>query len=265
VEDEILYDAFGNVVMRDLSTVGDYTVPTPTPFLWGGSHQYQADYESGLMLLGNRYYDPAIGRFISQDPAQDESNWYSYCGNNPLVAVDPSGLTEKKDQTALIVIADTKVGKMQGANDRAVQNLAKTAAGYYDAEGYGSVKIRTNPTEKQVDLALADKSVNALTWIGHEAFPGAVSVNPGKGGKGSDGMRGADFERALSGRKLDEARFFACHSNHNYELRDGIVGPGGHWTGADGFYQPVTGINSSIRGLKTLYEYERERAIMNGW
>jgi uncharacterized protein RhaS with RHS repeats len=44
------------------------------------------------MLLGNRYYDPAIGRFLSQDPAQDESNWYSYCGNNPLVAVDPSGL-----------------------------------------------------------------------------------------------------------------------------------------------------------------------------
>ncbi|HEY3415172.1 MAG TPA: RHS repeat-associated core domain-containing protein [Armatimonadota bacterium] len=39
-------------------------------------------------MLGNRYYDPAIGRFISQDPAQDESNWYAYCGNNPLVAVD---------------------------------------------------------------------------------------------------------------------------------------------------------------------------------
>jgi len=56
-------------VARDLSNVGDVSSATPTPFLWAGAHQYQADYESGLYLLGNRYYDPSIGRFISQDPA----------------------------------------------------------------------------------------------------------------------------------------------------------------------------------------------------
>jgi RHS repeat-associated protein len=42
----------------------------PSPFSRAGAHQYQADYESGLYLLGNRYYDPSIGWFISQDPAQ---------------------------------------------------------------------------------------------------------------------------------------------------------------------------------------------------
>ncbi|HEY3412466.1 MAG TPA: hypothetical protein VGM51_05315 [Armatimonadota bacterium] len=30
----------------------------------------KADYESGLILMGNRHYDPAIGRFICQDAAR---------------------------------------------------------------------------------------------------------------------------------------------------------------------------------------------------
>ncbi len=44
------------------------------------------------MLLGHRYYDASVGRFLSSDPAQAGSNWYAYCDNNPLVGVDPTGL-----------------------------------------------------------------------------------------------------------------------------------------------------------------------------
>ncbi|MCK4261241.1 MAG: hypothetical protein KAX49_19870, partial [Halanaerobiales bacterium] len=32
------------------------------------------------------------GRFISEDPVKDGANWYSYCANNPLKYVDPTGL-----------------------------------------------------------------------------------------------------------------------------------------------------------------------------
>ena len=49
--------------------------------------------DSGLKLLGHRYYDSRTGRFISQDPAGDGDNWYAYCGNDPMNGVDPSGLT----------------------------------------------------------------------------------------------------------------------------------------------------------------------------
>ena len=58
----------------------------------GGGEQYQSDAQSGLMLLGNRYYDSSVGRFISRDPAKSGSNWFAYCGNNPLNRSDPSGL-----------------------------------------------------------------------------------------------------------------------------------------------------------------------------
>jgi RHS repeat-associated protein len=51
----------------------------------------------GLVHLGARDYDPETGRFLSGDPVLDTSNpqamtGYSYAGNTPLTASDPSGL-----------------------------------------------------------------------------------------------------------------------------------------------------------------------------
>lgn len=62
------------------------------PFGYGGAFGYQSEPDSGLQLLGHRYYDPSSGRFLSRDKARDGRNWYGYCGNAPLVQVDPSGL-----------------------------------------------------------------------------------------------------------------------------------------------------------------------------
>jgi hypothetical protein len=38
-----------------------------------------------------RYYEPGTGRFVSEDRARDGTNWFSYCGNVPIVFVDESG------------------------------------------------------------------------------------------------------------------------------------------------------------------------------
>ena len=47
---------------------------------------------TGLYYFGARYYDPEIGRFISEDPGQDGVDWFGYCKNNPLGYFDPDGL-----------------------------------------------------------------------------------------------------------------------------------------------------------------------------
>jgi hypothetical protein len=35
--------------------------------------------------------DPVTGRFVSEDPAAQGGNWFSYCGGDPVNAVDPNG------------------------------------------------------------------------------------------------------------------------------------------------------------------------------
>jgi RHS repeat-associated protein len=64
------------------------------PFGFAGGHGYQEDADSGLKLLGHRYYDASTGRFLTRDPARHGRNWYAYCGDNPTTRVDPDGLSE---------------------------------------------------------------------------------------------------------------------------------------------------------------------------
>ncbi len=47
--------------------------------------------ETSLLYFNARYYDPEIGRFIQEDPSAQGTSWYTYCGNNPINAVDPDG------------------------------------------------------------------------------------------------------------------------------------------------------------------------------
>ena len=84
-----LSDAFGNPFLT--SDFGGATT-TARPFGFVGAEGYHQDAESGLMLLGNRFYDPSIGRFLSSDPAEDGSNWYAYVENSPTGFTDPEGL-----------------------------------------------------------------------------------------------------------------------------------------------------------------------------
>lgn len=65
---------------------------------------YEYDVDTGLNYAGARYYNPSIGRFMSQDPVfwnmseietqlADPQSWnsYSYARNNPLILTDPNG------------------------------------------------------------------------------------------------------------------------------------------------------------------------------
>jgi len=75
------YDAFGNAKGAGGSV--------SNPFRYCGEYY---DTETGTYYLRMRYYDPSIGRFLSEDPICDGLNWYSYCASNPVMYVDPWGL-----------------------------------------------------------------------------------------------------------------------------------------------------------------------------
>ena len=50
------------------------------------------DRDTGLYYFNARWYDPQLGRFITEDPIKDGINWYAYGSNNPLIYTDPTGL-----------------------------------------------------------------------------------------------------------------------------------------------------------------------------
>ena len=84
----------GGAVTRryDYDAYGAEKAPAPAdanPFRYCGEYY---DAESGQIYLRARYYAPGVGRFLTEDPARAGLNWYVYCGNNPVMFVDPSGL-----------------------------------------------------------------------------------------------------------------------------------------------------------------------------
>jgi RHS repeat-associated protein len=77
-------DVYGNT----LSSSGTST--TDHKFVGKFGHRTEAS-TGNLTYMGARYYDPALGRFISEDPSGNGANWYAYCSNSPVNLVDPDG------------------------------------------------------------------------------------------------------------------------------------------------------------------------------
>ena len=71
----------------------------------------QLDPETGLYYMRARYYDPALGRFVSEDPLGLAAgiNQYIYGGNNPVNYRDPSGEFCKRGYT-MLAPQDSPVG-----------------------------------------------------------------------------------------------------------------------------------------------------------
>ncbi len=88
VEVRYIYRAFGEQLAKLGTGEAKYT--------YGGK---ELDNETNLYYVNARYYDAVIGRFISEDPARDGTNWYVYADNNPLRSVDPTGLKEVRITT----------------------------------------------------------------------------------------------------------------------------------------------------------------------
>ena len=91
---EYKYDAWGDHVIV-LSDSSNENLAKANPIRYRG---YYYDEETGLYYLKSRYYDPETGRFITIDDISyidpetiNGLNLYAYCGNNPVMNVDPNG------------------------------------------------------------------------------------------------------------------------------------------------------------------------------
>ncbi|MHC1727308.1 MAG: RHS repeat domain-containing protein [Syntrophobacteraceae bacterium] len=80
------YEPFGQILAQQETL--------PQPFKFVGRYGVMAE-PNGLYYMRARYYDPSVGRFISEDPigfAGGDVNLSAYVQNDPINLIDPLGL-----------------------------------------------------------------------------------------------------------------------------------------------------------------------------
>jgi RHS repeat-associated protein len=115
------------------------------PHKFAGKHGYYSDGDSGMQLLGHRYYLPSLGRFLTQDPLGHEAglNLYQYADQNPLVNLDPDGEQGEAVLTGGLALSGAGAGSpaagtAMGSNPIGwgVAGIAAATAGAYYASNY---------------------------------------------------------------------------------------------------------------------------------
>ena len=85
------FSAFGQLLSETDPATGQ-AATVSSPFGYTGCY---FDAATGLQWNVNRWYNPGIQRWMSQDPmgfTAGDANLYCYCGNGPATLVDPAGL-----------------------------------------------------------------------------------------------------------------------------------------------------------------------------
>ena len=132
------------------------------PFLFQGQYY---DYETGLAYNRFRYYDPELGRYISQDPIRFNSRVYSFYVYvaNPNLVIDVLGL----DWNYVLVNAEGKAYYHGRASDS--QTLEDVARRHATTEGTDGARFGKGDTlQRKTKVGTPKDTVRGIEQIGIE-------------------------------------------------------------------------------------------------
>ena len=198
VKADYTYSAYGELIAGESNGINN-------PIRYAGEY---TDEESGLIYLRARYYDPGLGRFISEDthwnpsnmiygdnPDEDNpvpnmsaimqsSNLFVYCVNNPVMLMDPSGMTmtlygEGGDVYRIFQELQSLTNDTLVLIQLDFQVDLQDAYGVYILnEGYGSKSVGTELVRRIIGNQAYDCK------IGFNGFLNGVSITKGDDGHG---------------------------------------------------------------------------------
>lgn len=115
--------------------------------------------EEAFQYYRARYYDPKIGRFISEDPIGFDGgvNFYAYAGGNPVVWRDPFGLD--------VTVSYYEGGSLNPYGHIALAVNKDEARGFYpiDPNAPGLYFGETQPGVVDVETAKAARTITIRT------------------------------------------------------------------------------------------------------
>jgi len=110
------------------------------PYTFSGKEK---DAETGYSYFGARYYDSDLSVWLSVDPLADQRSWvspYSYCQNNPIGKVDPTGAFDTN-------LEDAAGNQIEHIEDGSNAVLRQTGTGtnlHYEFNRYDESQNGTN-------------------------------------------------------------------------------------------------------------------------
>jgi len=146
IADHRVYTSFGAITSHTEPTVAH-------PYAYTGR---EADAETGLLYYRARYYDPATGKFISEDPIAfdgGDTNLYRYVANSTPNAADPLGTLP---QPALMALSQ---GLTAGAGQGTSHLAAIADAALFQQQSDAPLSPRDSVALGGEDLAVGRPSV----------------------------------------------------------------------------------------------------------
>ena len=171
-------DAFGDLVAGARQT-----------YDWNGAWGYRNEaLTGGLQKVGVRWYDPAVGRFLQQDPwlgsiyAPLTLNGYGYCVNDPVQMVDPSGKVLKVLLVlALIALFELIDNNGDGSGGEGGAVNSPGGPGGNNRNCSGNQNVGNNNTINDNDIIIINPSPSPSPSAPPSEPPTIVLPKPGRG------------------------------------------------------------------------------------
>jgi len=193
--DTAMYDGYG-AKLGDTDAFTGGAEATRDAMGFQGQFGAYTDNETGLVLMGHRYYDAGTGRFLTRDPLGYGGgiNLYGFTGNNPVNEMDPDGTQSDNSEPAdadIAAITHSKRKALQAINVGARVTLAGTGmvadslpgVGYFEA-AYGSDSLG-NPLSPGTRFLLAVPIFGTVlhrVGVGNAALKGFLKIYESTGG-----------------------------------------------------------------------------------
>jgi RHS repeat-associated protein len=147
------YDTYGNI--------GNQVEAIPQPFKYVGQYGVMAE-PNGFYYMKARYYDPKVGRFISEDPIGFDGgdvNLMAYVRNNPIMGIDPRGLDQFLPSSYLI-----NPVTQHAPSQQVLQDINKQATIFAVGTALGGLEPATIAS---AGIALGSKSIEIFLYSDH--------------------------------------------------------------------------------------------------